>query len=301
MVPARNLHLVRDAHGAAPFLGVTTAPPPPPSLMAQEPLDQRYEPSKLPPPPPPQERLQESRHGHVVEAAAEQQLPPRPLQPAGGAVANQQEAAGTSGSSSGRSSGNGGAGDWLRLGLAPSSPGGGAASRQLDVVFADRAGPMLQSQPRPELQFLRPAVPGIPQASITLPAPRAGPPWMPPWSTPAPPLLPFAHRTFYTPGAGASGIDTMIRVVLPPTAVAAAAGVWFALQAAPHQGREPFLPQIPRSYLRIKDVRVTVGLLIKYLVSKLGLEDESEVFTHQNSHPLNFLNHLQFSFFALSF
>jgi hypothetical protein len=44
-------------------------------------------------------------------------------------------------------------------------------------------------------------------------------------------MLPFAHRTFYTPGAGASGVDT-IRVVLPPPTVA---GVWFALQAAPHQ------------------------------------------------------------------
>ncbi|XP_062225517.1 protein LAX PANICLE 2-like [Phragmites australis] len=281
MVPARNLQLLRDAHGT-PFgaagLGVTTAP----SHMAQEPIDRHQEPSK-PPPPPPQERQadQEERHGKA-EAL--------PLQ-----LAGHQEAAGTSGSSSGGSSGNG---DWLRLGLAPASPGAGAGSQA--GIFADRAGPLL-SQPRTEVlprmgmppgSFLRQAVPGIPQASITLPAPRARLPWLPPWSAAAAPpssLLPFAHRAFYTFGAGAgagsSGLDT-IRVVLPPAAVAAAASVWFVLQAAPRQGREPFLPQIPRSYLRIKDGRVTIRLLIKYLVSKLGLEDESEVEITCRGRPL---------------
>ncbi|KAL6843399.1 hypothetical protein ACP4OV_026721 [Aristida adscensionis] len=280
MVPARNLQLRRDAHGtpfAAGIIGadaaVTTAPPP--SHMAQEPIDHHYqEPSKPPPPPP-----QENRHG---EGRAEA-LALRPPQPP--APAHQQEAAGTSGSSSGGSSGNSGAGDWLRLGLAPASPRAGAGP-QIDP-FAARAGPpppqppeVLRGMGMPPGAFLRPAMPGIPPASITLPVPRAGPPWLPPWSpaaaAPAPLLLPFAQRGFYTPGAGASSLDT-IRVLSPPPAVAAAAGVWFALQAAPHQGREPFLPQIPRSYLRIKDGRVTVRLLIKYLANKLGLEDESEV------------------------
>uniref|UniRef100_A0A0E0DDF7 Ubiquitin-like domain-containing protein n=1 Tax=Oryza meridionalis TaxID=40149 RepID=A0A0E0DDF7_9ORYZ len=142
----------------------------------------------------------------------------------------------------------------------------------------------------PPGSFLRPgpAMPGIPQASIPTHMPRAAPPWLPPWSPvaappPPPPLLPFPHHhhAFYaaaptTPPPASSGFDA-IRVVLPPSAVAAAAGVWFVLQAAPLQGREPFLPQIPRSYLRIKDGRVTVRLLTKYLVNKLGLEDESEV------------------------
>nr|DAD42246.1 TPA_asm: hypothetical protein HUJ06_000476 [Nelumbo nucifera] len=41
--------------------------------------------------------------------------------------------------------------------------------------------------------------------------------------------------------------------------------------------REPFLPQIPKSYLRIKDGRMTVRLLMKYLVNKLKLENESDV------------------------
>ncbi|KAL5082753.1 hypothetical protein RYX36_011174, partial [Vicia faba] len=41
--------------------------------------------------------------------------------------------------------------------------------------------------------------------------------------------------------------------------------------------KEPFLPQIPKNYLRIKDGRMTVRLLMKYLVNKLKLENESEI------------------------
>ncbi|WOL17970.1 hypothetical protein Cni_G26763 [Canna indica] len=54
-------------------------------------------------------------------------------------------------------------------------------------------------------------------------------------------------------------------------------GVWFVLQAAQDQIKEPFLPQIPKSYLRIKDGRMTIRLLMKYLANKLVLEDESQV------------------------
>ncbi|XP_066350516.1 protein LAX PANICLE 2-like [Miscanthus floridulus] len=301
MVPARNRQpLLRDAYAtpcaAAAAAGLRVTPMAS-SHMAQEPIDKHHsEPIKPPPPPPlPQERHQQADQDTRRHAHAEQQhLTLRPLQPAG---SSHQEAAGTSGSSSG----NGGAGDWLRLGLAPASPGAGTPR---GVVFAahraaEQPPPPLSSQPQPRTTtttealptgmgvppgpLLHQAAPGIPQASIPLPVPRAGPPWLPPWSPsavapPPPSLIPFGfgYRAFYTPGTGAggpSGLDT-IRVVLPPSA---AAGVWFALQAAPHQGREPFLPQIPRSYLRIKDGRVTVRLLIKYLAGKLGLEDESEV------------------------
>ncbi|XP_071742252.1 uncharacterized protein [Rutidosis leptorrhynchoides] len=65
------------------------------------------------------------------------------------------------------------------------------------------------------------------------------------------------------------------RVVNPPRRPHS--GVWFILQASHNQAKEPFLPQIPKSYLRIKDGRMTVGLLIKYLVNKLELESESQV------------------------
>ncbi|KAE8813227.1 trithorax group protein osa-like [Hordeum vulgare] len=280
MVPARNLQLLRDAHGT-PFIrdvaagvnALTAQPPTPSHHMAQEPINQ--DPSK---PPPPQERQQvhqEERHGEALAV-----LPPPPQQ--------QPHPPGTSGSSSGGSSSNGGGGagggDWLRLGLGPASPDPGATAPEIDL-FAGTAGPrqeLLQGMGMPPGAFLRPAMPGIPQASLQMSVPRAGPPWLPPWSHAAQQpqlLLPFGHRGLYGPGspaAGPSGFDTT-RVVLPPPAATANAGVWFVFQAAPHQGREPFLPQIPRSYLRIKDGRVTVRLLIKYLANKLGLEDESEV------------------------
>lgn len=54
-------------------------------------------------------------------------------------------------------------------------------------------------------------------------------------------------------------------------------GLWFTLQASQHQGREPFLPQLSKSFLRIKDGRMTVRLVMKYVANKLGLDTESEV------------------------
>ncbi|KAI3731393.1 hypothetical protein L1987_62581 [Smallanthus sonchifolius] len=73
------------------------------------------------------------------------------------------------------------------------------------------------------------------------------------------------------------------RVVDPPPRLHS--GVWFSLQASQTQTKEPYLPQVPKSYLRIKfdkmvlshrDGRTTVGLLIKYLVYKLNLDGEFE-------------------------
>ncbi|XP_026664228.1 protein LAX PANICLE 2-like isoform X2 [Phoenix dactylifera] len=69
-------------------------------------------------------------------------------------------------------------------------------------------------------------------------------------------------------------IGGKMRVVSPPPRQQT--GVWFLLQAAENQVKEPFLPQIPKSYLRIKDGRMTVGLLMKYLVEKLGLDGETQ-------------------------
>ncbi|CAI8592095.1 unnamed protein product [Vicia faba] len=65
------------------------------------------------------------------------------------------------------------------------------------------------------------------------------------------------------------------RVVDPPRRPHS--GIWFMLQASQNQVKEPFLPQIPKNYLRIKDGRMTVRLLMKYLVNKLKLENESEI------------------------
>ncbi|KAI4381334.1 hypothetical protein MLD38_007413 [Melastoma candidum] len=53
-------------------------------------------------------------------------------------------------------------------------------------------------------------------------------------------------------------------------------GIWFMLLASKNQDRESHLPQIPKSYLRIKDGKMTVRLLTKYLVNKLNFDSESE-------------------------
>ncbi|PKU75096.1 E3 ubiquitin protein ligase DRIP2 [Dendrobium catenatum] len=66
-----------------------------------------------------------------------------------------------------------------------------------------------------------------------------------------------------------------LRVISPPPR--APSGIWIALRPAENQVKEPFLPQLPKSYLRIKDVRMTIRLLMRYLANKLGLHDESEV------------------------
>ncbi|CAN4116300.1 unnamed protein product [Withania somnifera] len=74
-------------------------------------------------------------------------------------------------------------------------------------------------------------------------------------------------------GPGPSSID--FRVVPPPRRPHS--GLWFSLQSSSNQTKEPFLPQISKSYLRIKDERMTIRLVLKYLVNKLQLENESEI------------------------
>ncbi|KAF1869735.1 hypothetical protein Lal_00017311 [Lupinus albus] len=106
-----------------------------------------------------------------------------------------------------------------------------------------------------------------------------------------PPSLPlgsyFATPSPHFPSSSSSGFHqfdlvtgptsdvTTVRVVDPPRRPHS--GIWFMLQASQNQGKEPPLPQIPKTYLRIKDGKMTVRLLLKYLVSKLRLENESEI------------------------
>ncbi|KAL6613886.1 hypothetical protein ACP70R_036156 [Stipagrostis hirtigluma subsp. patula] len=84
----------------------------------------------------------------------------------------------------------------------------------------------------------------------------------------SPPFLPFA------PLFRSSG-DAM-RVISPPRRTEAA-GLWLTLQAASNQAKEPILPQIPRSYLRIKDSNIKVEVVMKYLADKLGLTRSHQV------------------------
>ncbi|PKA56882.1 E3 ubiquitin protein ligase DRIP2 [Apostasia shenzhenica] len=99
-----------------------------------------------------------------------------------------------------------------------------------------------------------------------------------------PPPPPYALGQYMLPEESSPLAYGERRVVSPQRRPDA--GVWFLLQASQNQIKEPFLPQIPKSYLRIKDGRMTVRLLKKYLVNKLGLEDESEVEIWCRGQPL---------------
>ncbi|KAJ6713687.1 RING FINGER PROTEIN [Salix viminalis] len=91
------------------------------------------------------------------------------------------------------------------------------------------------------------------------------------------PLGSYFSRPFQVnSGMDVAGPSSDFRVIDPPRRPHS--GIWFLLQASQNQTKEPFLPQISKSYLRIKDGRMTVRLLMKYLVSKLRLDSESEVF-----------------------
>ncbi|XP_072950712.1 uncharacterized protein [Typha angustifolia] len=144
---------------------------------------------------------------------------------------------------------------WLQLGLGPStssSRGEGGGPTELDL-FPRASPPGAAGPPPPPAQWA-----GFRFISPSTQATASG-------SSSAPP-------EFLSAGAGAGGGG--MRVILPPPRPQA--GIWFVLQAARNQ-KEPFLPQITKSYLRIKDGRMKVRLLIKYLVNKLGLEHETEV------------------------
>ncbi|XP_030461876.1 protein LAX PANICLE 2-like isoform X3 [Syzygium oleosum] len=89
------------------------------------------------------------------------------------------------------------------------------------------------------------------------------------------PLRPYFARPYQLQmGVDMAGPSSDIRIIDPPRRPHS--GIWFMLQASQNQAKEPFLPQIPKSYLRIKDGRMTVRLIMKYLVNKLRLDSESE-------------------------
>ncbi|XVE66112.1 hypothetical protein DITRI_Ditri08aG0054600 [Diplodiscus trichospermus] len=91
------------------------------------------------------------------------------------------------------------------------------------------------------------------------------------------PLGSYFGRPFQVqPVIDVAGPSSDVRIIDPPRRNHS--GIWFMLQASENQAKEPFLPQIPKSYLRIKDGKMTVRLLMKYLVNKLRLDSESEVF-----------------------
>ncbi|KAG4180258.1 hypothetical protein ERO13_A10G156466v2 [Gossypium hirsutum] len=54
-------------------------------------------------------------------------------------------------------------------------------------------------------------------------------------------------------------------------------GLWFTLHSYTNRRNGEALPQIPKAYIRVKDENVTIFMVKKYLVRKLGLSNEAEV------------------------
>ncbi|GMH27393.1 hypothetical protein Nepgr_029236 [Nepenthes gracilis] len=100
-------------------------------------------------------------------------------------------------------------------------------------------------------------------------------------SSPSSSLMPlgpfFTDRPFHQAhiGVHGAGPSSYMRVIEPPRR--SHSGIWFMLLASQNQAKEPFLPQVAKSYIRIKDGTMTVRLLMKYLANKLELDSESEV------------------------
>ncbi|CAO1947131.1 unnamed protein product [Urochloa humidicola] len=184
-------------------------------------------------------------------------------------MADDEPATAAGPSSRGGGDGAGDEGDWLQLGLAGAAAvaSSSSASSSGDNINTDPAPPPV------ELDLLtydkrsarmRPPLFPLPLRSYQSsygrgryrPAAASGPlsaPFMPPFRS--------------------SG-DSM-RVVSPPRRTEAVAGLWLKLEAATNQFREPILPQIPKSYLRIKDSNVKVEVVMKYLAEKLGIPGSS--------------------------
>ncbi|XP_022931988.1 protein LAX PANICLE 2-like [Cucurbita moschata] len=55
------------------------------------------------------------------------------------------------------------------------------------------------------------------------------------------------------------------------------AGLWFSLRSSPNRKGGAPLPQIPKAYIRVKDEKMTVLMVKKYLLTKLGLSHQAEV------------------------
>ncbi|KAG8054083.1 hypothetical protein GUJ93_ZPchr0001g32929 [Zizania palustris] len=178
------------------------------------------------------------------------------------------DAAGTS--SRGGGGGEDDGKDWLQLGLAAATSSSSStapaveppAPTELDL-FANKqyngrtSSPSMMRPPLFPLPIFRSYHYGHGRYRPT----TSGSGSMPP--PPPPPFLPFA-RPLRSPD------DPRVRVISPPRRTEAA-GLWLTLLADPDQVREPILPQIPKSYLRIKDSNVKVEVVMKYLASKLGL------------------------------
>nr|XP_029116621.1 uncharacterized protein LOC105061399 isoform X2 [Elaeis guineensis] len=192
---------------------------------------------------------------------------------------------------------------WLQLGIS-SCPSGGSGLHDALVdrmstssidrnrgglvelnLFSDRLpGPLQPRLPAAGAPMMVPSFPASAGQEVSLEYRRLGA-MASSSSKPLPILTSYDWGQFMCPSGSLSlslEMSGTMRVVSPPPR--RQTGVWFVLQPAQNQEKGPFLPQISKSYLRIKDGRMTVRLLMKYLADKLGLDDETQR-PAASSHP----------------
>ncbi|KAJ1265324.1 hypothetical protein BS78_08G068300 [Paspalum vaginatum] len=176
------------------------------------------------------------------------QPPPPPTQQQQPPREVQQEASTSSGGDSDAGS------SWLQLGIGPSSTSPSSPRRKRQRQ--DDAGPSTSVQP---------AAPPLPPSPL--------------------PQLQLSLHPGPSSSSSAAPVGTVVAAAPPPPAHEA--GTWFFLRAAQNQRREPPLPQIPRSYLRVRDGRMTVRVVMRYLVNKLGLDDDSQAYRARTGHRMD--------------
>ncbi|KAF3334457.1 E3 ubiquitin protein ligase DRIP1 [Carex littledalei] len=191
------------------------------------------------------------------------------------------------GSSSSSSNNNHESKSWLQLGLgAPSSSTQDQSERQKITelqLFSNPVSVTGQETPGPATHIASTVqVPALEHPTRPFPFFSSGR------------IRPSAEAGPSASEAGPStGTATTRVIILPPRPQT---GLWFVLRASQNQRREPWLPQISRSFMRIRDGRMTVSMVMKYLVNRLGLEHESQVeitCKGQRLHPAMTLEHVR--------
>ncbi|CAN6472422.1 unnamed protein product [Victoria cruziana] len=175
--------------------------------------------------------------------------------------------------------------NWLQLGLGQAKPSGLAAPEptprnlvELDLLSGKPAAPGFTSLSHasdfplhpPAFYLHQHGVDGIAGFGLRPPECLWNFRQMPysssvAWNLPCSPL----------PPARPSPSSSLMKIVDAPPRPNS--GIWFVLQAEQKQIKELILPQVQKSYLRIKDGKMTVLLIMKYLANKLRLKSESEV------------------------
>ncbi|KAJ3671820.1 hypothetical protein LUZ60_007899 [Juncus effusus] len=168
----------------------------------------------------------------------------------------EEEEAAASTSSSNNNNNKNESKSWLQLGVGPSST---VSSQQEEAERRKITELQLFTNPVPAAEHQTPGETTHIVPPVQMPRPF--------------PFFPSSTSFSGEPGPSSSTQADRV-VILPPRPQT---GVWFVLRASQNQRREPWLPQIARSFLRIRDPSMTVNMVMKYLVNKLGLEHESQV------------------------